>query len=711
MEKLRLNIQLFAATNVISCSQTSNDIENNKSVQKLTTKFTRTSGTTYWLEAKTITFKCTYQNDDGTTTTLTKTTTFSFPSGSVGMTKSVSVEFEVPHKADGSQTISYSSSIATGTSMGTMTATGSSTLSTIPRASKVSCTSGNIEDTLAIIVEKYSDSFTNTITYQIGTVTGTIATKSSAQSFALNTSSIADSIYKQIPNATSIKGTITCTTFNGDTQIGESATTEFTLSVNKEKNLANVSVSLVDTNTNIKSLTGSDTKFIKYFSKPKVTVTATGKNYATIKSYKISMSGGSTYNTSEATFSEMLSNVITVTVIDSRGFSNVKQYTLDMINYNKIICTGDVDRAEETSFEGLLNAEISYFQGSFGSVNNQLLLKAQYKQNGASSWTDIGTINYTSNNGKITLSNYSLGELFDYNYEYIVRIVAEDSLMILNTDIPFQKGTSPLEIGNDLVNVNGIFTVNDEDIDKKYLKQSGGVISGNLQINGSLRSGDTFMVDPTNSFQTTIFGDNKAGYRFKAVRSGIRTNDKLPIYGSGIAFATGDTHGILFTEYQGAFCKAFIGAGNEDKLNWIKQIAFKDDQSQLMGVYTSSTTISSTAHVKLSLTEKVRNGSLLTISNGGIRIGAGVTKVEVSGNVYFSTGMNESDSLRSFIYKNDEVIAHNFNRCSGTYEDRPISPVLLSVTEGDIIYLYGSNATAGRGIITENNYLVVKVIG
>ena len=106
MEKLRLNIQLFAATNTISCSQTSRDIENNKSVQKLTTKFTRTSGTTYWLEAKTITFKCTYQNDDGTTTTLTKSTTFSFPSGSVGMTKSVSVEFEVPHKADGSQTIS-----------------------------------------------------------------------------------------------------------------------------------------------------------------------------------------------------------------------------------------------------------------------------------------------------------------------------------------------------------------------------------------------------------------------------------------------------------------------------------------------------------------------------------------------------------------------------------------------------------------------------
>lgn len=711
MEKLRLNIQLFAATNVISCSQTSNDIENNKSVQKLTTKFTRTSGTTYWLEAKTITFKCTYQNDDGTTTTLTKTTTFSFPSGSVGMTKSVSVEFEVPHKADGSQTISYSSSIATGTSMGTMTATGSSVLSTIPRASKVSCTSGNIEDTLAIIVEKYSDLFTSTIIYKIGTVTGTIATKSSAQSFALNTSSIADSIYKQIPNATSIKGTITCTTFNGDTQIGEPTTSEFTLSVNKDKNLADVSVSFVDTNTSIKTLTGSGTKFIKYFSKPKVTVTATGKNYATIKSYKISMSGGSTYNTSEATFSEMLSNVITVTVTDSRGFSNVKQYTLDMINYNKIICTGDVDRAEETSLEGLLNAEISYFQGSFGSVNNQLLLKAQYKQNGASSWTDIGTINYTSNNGKITLSNYSLGELFDYNYEYIIRIVAEDSLMILNTDIPFQKGTSPLEIGDDLVNVNGNFTVNDENLDNRYLKQSGGTITGSLQIDSGLNG-----VEIARYMKNIYIGNNKNLNDYKKA-------GHYGFYGANTNSPTSAISILEVYEYSGDWIIQRVIEVSQNYKSWVRiyhsgstwtpwqETTFKPETSKLMAVFTGTTTISSTAHVKLSLTEKVRNGGLLTISNGGIRIGAGVTKVEVSGNVYFSTGMSSGDSLRSFIYKNDEVIAHNFNRCSGTYEDRPISPVLLSVTEGDIIYLYGSNASAGRGIITENNYLVVKVIG
>ena len=230
-----------------------------------------------------------------------------------------------------------------------------------------------------------------------------------------------------------------------------------------------------------------------------------------------------------------------------------------------------------------------------------------------------------------------------------------------------------------------------------------------LQVDGNLKVGGAFSTDPTSSFQTTLFGSNKKGYRLQTIRSEMDGVSYFPNDSCGIAFTGGDTHGFLFPKYRDG--KAWIGAGSSDKINWVKEIAFKDDQSQLMGVYTGSTTISSTAHVKLTLTEKVKNGGLLSISDGGIKIGAGVTKVEVSANVYFSTGMNEGDSIRSLIYKNDESIVHNFNRCGGTYEDRPISPILVSVTEGDIIYLYGSNATGGRGTIADNSYLLVKVIG
>ena len=135
-----------------------------------------------------------------------------------------------------------------------------------------------------------------------------------------------------------------------------------------------------------------------------------------------------------------------------------------------------------------------------------------------------------------------------------------------------------------------------------------------------------------------------------------------------------------------------------------------DDKNMLMGCFNKTISITSTVHNKITLTESVKVGDKLSISNGGVLIGTGVTIVEVSGNVYFSNGMNDGDSIRSFIYKNDEAIVHNFNRCNGTYEDRPISPFLVSVTAGDILYLYGSNATSGRGTIADNSYLVVKVI-
>lgn len=248
----------------------------------------------------------------------------------------------------------------------------------------------------------------------------------------------------------------------------------------------------------------------------------------------------------------------------------------------------------------------------------------------------------------------------------------------------------------------------------KYLPLAGGTVSGNLvvnghvQVDGNLITGKWLGTDPTNLFQTTIFGSNATASRFKVIRSSFTGVTHFPKDCTGIAFNSGDTHGFILPHYSANYKKAYIGAGNADKLNWVEEIGWK--QSELMGIYSGTTTIKSTAHVKLGLTESVKSGEELSISDGGIRIGAGVTKVEVSANVYFSTGIQSGDSIRCFIYKNDTSIAHNFNRCGGTYEDRNISSFMVNVTEGDILYLYGGNATNGRGVITDGSYLKVRVI-
>lgn len=124
-----LNIQRFAVSSSISCTQIGEpDIPNNKTTQRITFTVTRTGGTTYWSDAKTVTFTV----DGGT-----YTTTMRFPSGSVGATASCYVDVTVAHNSDGTKSISYSASIKTGTSAGTVTASGSSTLATIPRYANI----------------------------------------------------------------------------------------------------------------------------------------------------------------------------------------------------------------------------------------------------------------------------------------------------------------------------------------------------------------------------------------------------------------------------------------------------------------------------------------------------------------------------------------------------------------------------------------------
>lgn len=130
----------------------------------------------------------------------------------------------------------------------------------------------------------------------------------------------------------------------------------------------------------------------------------------------------------------------------------------------------------------------------------------------------------------------------------------------------------------------------------------------------------------------------------------------------------------------------------------------------------SDYTISSSGEKKLTLaTNDFQQGSSLSIDSGGIKIGSGITKVKVSGNIYFGSGTSAGDSLRVAIKKNSTTVGIGYARAgsSGTYETRNVVPIPITVTEGDIIYIYANNATAGRGKVTAgstNTYLIVEEI-
>ena len=198
---------------------------------------------------------------------------------------------DITHNSDGTKSVSFSGYFNPTAWGYEMDVSGSADLPTIPRASDITCTDGYIGDTLTISIDRKVESFTDTLTYDIGGLTGTIATKTSNESVSFDTSGLKSSIYALIPNDTTIQGTIYCSTYNGDTQIGNTQSTTFSLNAKESECLPTLSYTAVETDEDVIEILGTNQLLIKGVTKPKITVTATPKYSATISSYGIDLNG------------------------------------------------------------------------------------------------------------------------------------------------------------------------------------------------------------------------------------------------------------------------------------------------------------------------------------------------------------------------------------------------------------------------------------
>lgn len=112
---------------------------------------------------------------------------------------------------------------------------------------------------------------------------------------------------------------------------------------------------------------------------------------------------------------------------------------------------------------------------------------------------------------------------------------------------------------------------------------------------------------------------------------------------------------------------------------------------------------------KLSLVKSTSKGNGLTLSDGGVKIGKGITQVFVSAQIYYYTGSNHSDGKCCLIYKNNTVAARTHDRLNLNYFHVNNSTI-IPVQEGDIISLYAQNDTTNQTVIGNgdvNTYLNV----
>ena len=366
----------------------------------------------------------------------------------------------IAHNADGTKSFSFSFSLQFDINysgvgwIGTKSGSGSGTLSTIPRTSSVSSTNANIGENITISINRASSSFTHTLTYSFGNLSGTIASKTSSTSVSWT---LPTSFYAQIPNSRSSWGRIICDTYSGSTKIGSSEC-RFDVYVKESTNKPGISATVVDVNDTTKALTGDENKLIKYYSKVKFSITSSPKNNAGTKSININYNGknftGGSGNSWTDYFSDVVSGSYRCSVTDTRDFTTSVDISKTLINYVKITCAMTVSNPT-ASGECTLTISGNYFNGSFGSTNNTLTV--QYKQNGGN-WTNA-TATLSGNTYKATVKLTGL----DYTQTYTFQAKATDKLANATTAEKRVKSTPIFDWGSDDFHFHVPVTINGND--------------------------------------------------------------------------------------------------------------------------------------------------------------------------------------------------------------------------------------------------------
>lgn len=228
-------------------------------------------------------------------------------------------EITVNHKADGTAKVHAETAVWTDISAGTVYASADMPATVIPRASSFTTNGGTATgQTMTITINKSSSSYTHTLTWEFGTETGTIATKTSSSTvtWTPNTATFAQAL----TTSYFATATIICETFNGSTSLGTTSQ-PVTIGLATTVKPTVDSVTLTDANgyydTYDAYLTGK--------SSMNVAITASSPYGGTVKTLQVTFNGvtkSSTSGTLNASFGVL--NIVgtknlSIYVKDSRG--------------------------------------------------------------------------------------------------------------------------------------------------------------------------------------------------------------------------------------------------------------------------------------------------------------------------------------------------------------------------------------------------------
>lgn len=413
----------------------------------------------------------------------------------------------VTHSADGTGRLNVSG-VCQGSGIGlNISVSGSVALPTIPRASKPTVSNNplTIGNTQTITTNRAVSSFTHRIVISMGNYSQTYTDVGASVQWTADTATMMP--YMDTWQQTV---TITCTTYNGSTQIGSTQTTTFTLQMDTTVYKPVVgTVALSDTNATTASLESSGT-FIKGYSSLQavipLSVASTDYNCALYRATVTYNGQTSTYNLSgtsqSITFTaSVVTGELVIKAMDNRGYEVTKTVNLTLVDYQPLsVISVSYVRVNANDAETETGEYVRYtivanaFLGSFGQATNQITVKSKSKAASASSYgtqvtektvTTSGSGNAQTTITGVTVGTYSPSSQFDIIFELVDALSNTEAL-----PLRVHEGVPVYAWGEDYFDIFGSLHIHDRDDISKYstLSFKGydwnlvGTASGNNQV-------------------------------------------------------------------------------------------------------------------------------------------------------------------------------------------------------------------------------------
>lgn len=183
---------------------------------------------------------------------------------------------------------------------------------------------------------------------------------------------------------------------------------------------------------------------------------------------------------------------------------------------------------------------------------------------------------------------------YRYDKPSVLNMIYFDTYLSPNSIEPY--GTSSISLttgsGDDLIHTKGgqnYIIYDSSNLDVEGLIQnytlSGNIIGTpkNTRIKGT--SSSSFGSDFIDNFRELIWGTNDYTTWIVPFRSDSADSGLGGAYAASLGWSLGDTHAYISVSYRNDLRSVIIGGGNEGKIKWFEQVAFKSDINRLSTVY------------------------------------------------------------------------------------------------------------------------------